>query len=270
MPKSNFIFWGTPKVASETLQILRDAGFTPSLIITAPDKPAGRGLKLTPTPVKIWAMKNGVPYTHEMENLPKTDMHVVVAYGYIIPEKILNAPKYGSVNVHYSLLPKHRGASPVESAILAGDMETGVTLQKMVRKLDAGPILLQERTAISRDEKAPELRKKLIKMGAEMLIGFLNNFPPDKGELKGVLQNESLATFCQKIEKEDGQIDLNGNAEENYRKFRAYAEWPRTFFFKDGLPARAGKRMIITDAALEGGKFIIKKIIPEGGKERDY
>lgn len=259
MPKSNFIFWGTPIVASETLQILRDAGLSPVLIITAPDKPAGRGLKLTPSPVKVWAEKNKIPYTHKTENLPKTDLHVVVAYGYIIPEKILNAPKHGSVNVHYSLLPKHRGASPVESVILAGDTETGVTLQKMVKKLDAGPILLQEKTAIGKDEKAPELRKRLIKMGAEMLAGFLQDPNFESKE-----QDESQATHCKKISKEDGRIALDGNAEENYRKFRAYADWPRTFFFEDG------KRIIITDATLLDGKFVIKKVIPEGGRERAY
>jgi len=294
MKKINFIFWGTPDVASETLEILKKSGFMPSLIITAPDKPQGRKMLITPPPVKVWAKKNNIPYTQpenlkremkaifttssqvdeprkaifQQENMRKSkngfhfDLFIVVAYGKIMPEEILNIPKLGSINVHYSLLPKYRGASPVESAILNGDTETGITIQKMEYKMDSGPIIAEEKTPISPDEKTPDLRKRLIKIGGELLVKTLPKIIEEK--IKLTEQNDNEATFCKKIKKEDGLIDLGGDIVKNYNKFRAYATWPRTFFFKDG------KRIIITDAVLENNQFIIKKVLPEGKKEISY
>jgi methionyl-tRNA formyltransferase len=195
----------------------------------------------------------------ENKNFSQTDINIVVAYGKIIPENILNMPKYGSINIHYSLLPKYRGASPVESAILNGDRETGVTIQKMAYKMDSGPILAQEKVMIDNTEKAPELRARLIQIGAELLIKILPDIA--SGKIKQIPQNEKEATFCKKIKKEDGLIDLNDDAVKNYNKFRAYALWPRTFFFQNN------KRIIITDAILENNQLIIKKVLPEGKKE---
>ena len=287
--KLNFVFFGTPDVASETLEILKQSGFLPSLIVTSSDKPQGRKMIITPPPVKVWAEKNKIPYIQPEKNAEllsmfsseefglavrsekklkeaKHDLFIVVAYGKIISEDILKIPKFGSINIHYSLLPKYRGASPVESAILNGEVETGVTIQKMVYKMDAGEILAQEKVKIDATLQAPELRKRLIKLGGELLVKVLKT-PSASGHSPftgGEEQDESQATFCKKIKKEDGLLDLNDDPVKNYNKFRAYAGWPRTFFFKNG------KRIIITDAALENGKFIIKKIIPEGGKEKDY
>ena len=271
MKKFDFVFWGTPEVASETLEILKQNGFLPSLIVTSPDKPKGRKLEITPPSVKTWALKNRISCLQpeklsDLEaGLPSSDLFIVVAFGKIIPENILNMPKIGSINVHYSLLPKYRGASPVESAILNGETETGVTIQKMVYKLDAGPILIQEKVEIYPEEKVKELRARLTKLGADMLVKFLNDSPPDKGELKGVEQDESQATYSKKIKKEDGLINLEAELpSELYSKFRAYHVWPRIYFMKDG------KRIIITDATLEDNEFVIKKIITEGSKETDY
>ncbi len=267
----NFIFWGTPDVAEETLNILKQNGFIPSVIITSPDKKQGRKMLMTSPPVKVWAIENNIPYI-QPENLDEEfisklstlslELFVVIAYGKIIPKIILEMPKLGSINIHYSLLPKYRGASPVESAILNGDSETGVTIQKMIYKMDAGDILAQEKTNISENEKAPELRKRLIKLGGELLVKILPDFIEDK--ITHIAQDEALITSCKKIKKEDGLIDLNDNAIKNYNKFRAYAHWPRTFFFKDN------KRIVITEARLEDKKFVIEKIIPEGKKEIDY
>jgi len=304
----NFIFWGTPDVASETLEILKENGYMPSLIITAPDKPQGRKMLITPPPVKVWAMENNIPYL-QPEKLDKKELDVVfksiaqadepsianfqqeimcgfknnsqpflsivVAYGKIIPEDIINMPKLGSINIHYSLLPKYRGASPVESAILNGETETGISIQKMEYKMDTGPIVAQEKVEIDPDEKAPDLRKRLIKIGGELLVKTLKTptfLPLIKGEVlkaEGVFQlipqNDNEATYCKKIKKEDGLVDLGAELpSELYNKFRAYAYWPRTFFFKDG------KRIIITDAVLENNQFIIKKVLPEGKKEMEY
>ncbi len=267
----NFAFWGTPDVAEGTLEILKEAGYIPSLIITAPDKPQGRKMILTPPPVKVWAEKNNVPFIQpeklndfRLEN--NFDLSIVVAYGKIIPENILNAPKLGSINIHYSLLPKYRGAAPVEAAILNGDTETGVSIQKMFPKLDAGHILAQEKVKILPDETAPELRLRLIKIGGNLLVKLLqtpsaSGISPFAG---GEKQNELQATYCKKIKKEDGLIDLNDDPVKNYNKFRAHAAWPRTFFLKNN------KRVIITSAKFEDGKFVIEKVLPEGKKEQNY
>jgi methionyl-tRNA formyltransferase len=267
----NFIFWGTPDVASDTLEILKQNGYTPSLIITSVDKRQGRKMLLTPSPVKIWAIENNIPYLQpeklDEEFISKLStfdfqLSIVVAYGKIIPENILKISKLGSINIHYSLLPKYRGASPVESAILNGDTETGVAIQQMEYKMDSGPIIAIEKTNIDINEKASELRTRLIKIGGELLIKTLPFIFENK--IKLINQNENEITYCKKINKEDGLIDLNDDPIKNYNKFRAYASWPRTFFFKDN------KRIIITKAKLEQGKFIIEKIIPEGGKEVNY
>lgn len=264
--KLNFVFFGTPDVASETLEILKQAGFLPSLIITATDKPQGRKMILTPPPVKVWAIKNNIKYIQPekitVEDLPEAQLYVVVAYGKILPEEIINKPKLGSINIHYSLLPKYRGASPVEAAILNDEKETGITIQKMVYKMDAGNIIAQEKLDILPAETAPELKTRLIKIGGELLVKTLPQII--SGNIKETKQEESLATFCKKIKKEDGEINLNDKGEVNYNKFRAYAKWPRTFFFKEG------KRIIITQARLDSDKFVIEKIIPEGGKEINY
>lgn len=272
--KLNFAFWGTPDVASGTLEMLKQAGFLPSLIVTSPDKPQGRKMIIAPPPVKVWAIENNIPYI-QPEKLDEEltlklstfnfQLFIVVAYGKIMPENILNLPKMGSINVHYSLLPKYRGASPVESAILNGEAETGVTIQKMEFKMDSGPVVAEEVTEILPDEKAPDLRKRLIKIGGELLVKTLtpsaSGISPFTG---GEKQDESKATFCKKIKKEDGLIDLHDDAVKNYNKFRAYAAWPRTFFFQND------KRIIITDAVLQNNQFVIKKVLPEGKKEIKY
>ncbi len=268
MQKINYIFFGTPDVASETLEILKQAGYLPSLIVTSPDKPQGRKMILTPPPVKTWAIENNIPYiqpeklTDLILEIPNVDLFIVVAYGKIMPEKLIKSPRLGSINIHYSLLPKYRGASPVESAILNGDDETGVSIQQMEYKMDTGPILAVEKVEILPDEKSGELRKRLIKIGGELLVKILPDFVEEK--ITPIPQDESQATNCKKMTKEDGLINLEDDCIINYNKFRAYATWPRTYFFKDD------KRIIITDASLEDGKFVIKRVIPEGGKEQEY
>ncbi|MFZ2072261.1 MAG: methionyl-tRNA formyltransferase [Minisyncoccia bacterium] len=269
--KLNFIFFGTPDVASETLEILKENGYLPFKIITSPDKPQGRKMIITPPPVKTWAEKHNIKYLQPekldeafIDKLKKesNDLFIVVAYGKIIPETLISLPKLGSINIHYSLLPKYRGASPVESALLNGDEETGITIQKMEFKMDSGPIMASEKIEILSNEKAPDLRKRLIKIGGELLVKTLPNFT--NGKIKLIAQNESEATYCKKIKKEDGLIDLKDDPIKNYNKFRAYYNWPRIFFFQNN------KRIIITDAILENREFKILKVLPEGKKEINY
>src|SRR3989338_4512182 len=306
MNKLNFVFWGTPDVASETLEILKSAGFLPSLVVTSPDARSGRKMLLTPPPVKIWAEKNNIPCIQpeklgELETIFTTssqageprkaifqqknmresknglqfDLFIVVAYGKIIPEEIIKMPKLASINIHYSLLPRYRGASPVESAILNGDTETGVAIQNMEYKLDSGSIIALEKVPIERNETAPDLRKRLIRIGGELLVKILPDFI--EGKIKPIPQDESLASVCKKIKKEDGLVDLEKESPSVlYNKFRAYVNWPRIFFFHP--PTGGGKRIIITDADLidnpldkaRGKQFIIKKVLPEGKKEISY
>lgn len=267
MQKINFVFLGTPVVASDTLEILKSNGLIPSLIVTAPDKPQGRKMIMTPPAVKIWAIENNIPYIQPEKITKKEiednfDCFIVVAYGKILPEEIINMPKFGSINIHYSLLPKYRGASPVESAILNGDNITGVSIQKMEYKMDSGPLIGIEETEIKPNEKTIELKKRLIEIGGNLLVKILPKYL--EGAIKPVKQDEISATFSKKIKKEDGVLDITDSEEKKYNKFRAYSVWPRTFFFQDK------KRIIITDAILENGIFVIKKIIPEGKKEIDY
>ncbi len=274
--KIKFAFFGTPDIAAQTLEILKQNGFEPSLIVTSPDRPQGRKMLITPPPVKVWAEANNIPilqpekidenFKKQLEDsLPRGEfysLYVVVAYGKIFPEWLIDMPKKGTLNIHYSLLPKYRGASPVQSAILNGDTETGVTIQKMVSELDAGPIVAVEKIEIEIDEKTPELLNRLAILGAELLSKTLPEFIEDKIELTN--QNHSEATFCKKIKKEDGLIDLKDDAIKNYNKFRAFYEWPRTYFFKNG------KRFIITQATRENSLLKIEKVLPEGKKEVDY
>ena len=267
----NFIYFGTPTVASDTLAMLIEQGFTPALVVTSPDAPRGRGLVLTPSPTKELALAHNIPIltpekldasTIETIHSYRSDYGVCVAYGKIFPDELIAAFPKGVLNVHYSLLPKYRGATPLETALLAGERETGVTIQKMVKELDAGDIVAQEATPIAPSETARELRPRLIKMGAELLTNTLPAF--ERGEITPVPQDASLATRAYKIQKEDGLLALDADAQENWNKYRAYADTIGTYFIKDG------KRMKIMKASFANGRFIVERVIPEGKKEIDY
>lgn len=268
-----FAFFGTPDVASKTLNILKSHGYIPSIIVTAPDRPVGRHFTMTPTPVKIWANENNIETLQPekiddifIKNLKekKYDLFIVVAYGKILPQSLIDVPKMGTLNIHYSLLPKYRGASPVEAAILNGDTETGVSIQKMVFKLDAGPIIAKEKVAIELTDTTPILREKLITIGGELLVNILNQANSGEGSAFATAkeQDESKSSHCGKTKKEDGLIDpLSDDPEIIWRKYRAYQPWPGLYFMQNG------KRVKITAARFENGKFIIERAIPEGKKE---
>ena len=268
---SKFAYFGTPTVASETLATLIEHGFTPAVVVTSPDAPRGRGLVLTPSPVKTLARTHGLPVLTpeklDEEALAAVRAHdcdyaLVVAYGKIFPEELINAFPKGVINVHYSLLPKYRGATPLETALLAGESETGVTIQKMVKEMDAGDIIAQESTVIAPDETAKELRPRLISMGAKLLAASLPGYLA--GDIALVPQDASLATRARKLKKEDGLLDLSAPALENWHKYRAYADSIGTFFFENG------KRMKLTSAEFAAGVFRVLSVIPEGKKEVEY
>lgn len=268
-------FWGTPELTTVYLDALASSGMLPEVIITNPDRPKGRGHELAPTPAKIWAKNHDIPvmqpeklddhfYSH-LEVL-KLDVSIVVAYGSIMPQRFIDLPKYKTLNVHYSLLPKYRGAAPTESAILNGDTETGSAIQIMARKLDSGPIIALEKTPIGEDENTTMLRGRLTEIGAALLVRTLPEYVA--GNITPTPQDDSQATHSGKIKKEDGLLDLSDDPIQNYRKYKAYYEWPRTYFFATQYGAEV--RVIIKKAHFENGKFVIDRVLAEGKKEVSY
>ncbi len=272
---SNFVFFGTPYVARDTLAHLLEKGFTPSLVVTSPDAPKGRGLTLTKSDTRLYAEEKGIPVfapekldAEALATITKNapTFAVVVAYGKFLPEALIRAFPHGVVNVHYSLLPKYRGASPVEAAIRAGEMVTGVSIQRMVKEMDAGDILASREVSILPDDTTLTLRPRLIETGAELLVSLIGQL--QKGEVTGTQQNHSEATFAKKIDKGMGELNLEGDAKENWNTYRAYAESPGTYFFME----RNGKkvRVKIKTATFQNGQFVPLRIVPEGKKEMNY
>lgn len=271
----NFAFFGTSRFAVIVLEDLKTKfGIIPSLLITQPDKPVGRKQIITPPETKVWAEANGVdvlqPNTlkdEDVKNILKNfDFFVVASYGKIIPEEILNIPSKGAINIHPSLLPKYRGASPIQNQILNGEKEVGTTIMLMDSEVDHGPILGQKIIDTSSLLPYEELEEILAHESAELFENLLPKYLT--GEIKPIDQDHSKATFTEIISKEDGKIKLDVEDLVNYRKYLAFHSWPKVYFFKeiDGTK----KRNIITEAEFENGKFKIKKIIPEGKNEMTY
>ena len=265
------MFFGTPWVASETLAVLIANNVVPALVVTAPDAPVGRGLVLTPSETKKLALAHNIPVltpekldaeTIVTMSACECDYAIVVAYGKIFPSELIEIFPQGILNVHYSLLPKHRGAIPVEAAFLANDSETGVTIQTLVREVDAGDILAQESTPIAQDETARELRTRLVPMSAQLLVQTLPKYL--SGEIVPIVQDASQASKEWRLNKEDGLLDLSAPAQENWNKYRAYADGIGTYFFEND------KRMKITKASFKNDAFVIERVIPEGKNEMAY
>ncbi len=270
------IFFGTPKFAENVLEKMEKSGFLPTLIITAPDKPKGRKMIITPPEAKVFAISRNIPFLQpqklkdpefleKLKSFGNFDISVVCSYGKIIPKEVLDIPKNGNLNIHPSLLPKLRGPSPMQSSILT-ENETGVTIMKVDEQMDHGPIIAQEKISINWPPYIDELEKVLAEKGAELLCKTI--IPFLKKEIEEIEQDHQKATFCKKIEKEDGLIDLKDDPEKNLRKIRAFKLWPKAYFFQeiDGK----NTRIIVTFASIENGLLKIEKVIPEGKKEIDY
>jgi methionyl-tRNA formyltransferase len=277
--KPLFVFFGTPDLSVCVLDALKAHGYLPALIVTAPDRPRGRGLETTPTPVGAWGVENNIdvitPETladpellGALENT-EWDVFVVAMYAKLLPMSILDLPRRGTLNVHPSLLPKFRGPSPVLSAILADERTTGVSIMQLTEKMDAGPIVAQARIEIDEDTgeggwppQGSEFEKFLATEGGNLLAETLE--PWIQGEVVAENQDESLATYTQKFTSQDALVDLTGNPREQLLKIRAFDKSPRAHFIF------AGKRVIITDAKIDDGKLVVLSVIPEGKKEMDY
>ena len=266
----NIVFFGTPDFSVTVLDHMSKAGFAPSLIITAPDRKIGRKQVLTTTPVKTWGQEHNIEVWQpenpqelvQSLNEQSPDLFVVAAYGYIISQEVLDIPKHGTLNVHTSLLPRFRGACPIESAILHADTKTGSTIMLMDAKMDHGPILTQESFELDPHINRIDLFETLANHGGDLLVRTIE--PWIKGEITPQEQDHEQATFCYKITKADGDITTDTDAT-RYRKYLAYFGWPGVFFFDQDK-----KRVKITRARFEDGTFVIERIIPEGKKEMDY
>jgi methionyl-tRNA formyltransferase len=232
------VFFGSPASALPSLKKLLESNHSIEFIITQPDKPSGRGKKLSPPPVKKIALDLNIPVYQPkkirkdegvLEKIKNTqpDLNVVVAYGQIIPSSIIYLPKYNSINVHFSLLPKYRGASPVQWAILKGEEKTGITIFELNEKMDEGAILTQEEIEILPDERASELEARLAKKGAELLIETIAKID----EITLRKQDHSKATYAPLIKKEDGRIDWIKDALHIERQIRAFTPWPSVYAF---------------------------------------
>jgi len=245
------VFMGTPESAVPSLQRLLDDGHEIVAVWTQPDKPAGRGKQLHQSPVKVFALQHDLTIhqpakikTQEAKDLfasDKADAAVVVAYGKILPTEFLSAYQHGCINVHFSLLPKYRGAAPVNWAIVNGETETGVTTMRIVEALDAGPILLQSGATIGKHETAPEVLLRLAEMGAALISKTLRNL--DAIEHRAQLDDD--ATFAPILKRENGLIDWSMDAFAIERRVRGFQPWPNAYTALDS------RRLIIWRATPE-------------------
>jgi methionyl-tRNA formyltransferase len=255
------LFWGTPEFAVPPLAALLGEGFDVVGVVTQPDRPVGRLRALTPPPVKVLALQEGLPvlqpdrprgdaFMAELTALG-ADLNVVVAYGHILRTEVIEQPKLGTINIHASLLPALRGAAPIETAIRRGLTETGITIMRMVLAMDAGPIMLQRAIPILPDETGGELRERLSELGAQALIEALALL--DAGQLSETPQDDALATFAKKIERDDARIDWRWPAPEVANLVRAYDPRPGAFTMRGEVDvkcfgARASHMHQVVDA----------------------
>ena len=235
--KLRTVFMGTPDFACGTLQGLIDAGVNLVGVFTQPDRPKGRGKKLAPPPVKVLAQEHGVPVfqpqrlrrpeaVEELRQL-EPELVVVVAYGQILPKEVLEIPKHGCINVHASLLPRYRGAAPINQAIIDGETETGITTMLMDEGLDTGDMLVKRALEIPPDETAGELHDRLAELGRETMVETLRQLCA--GELKPQVQDDALSTYAPMLKKEDGRVDWTRSAGDLHNQVRGLSPWPGAF-----------------------------------------
>jgi methionyl-tRNA formyltransferase len=275
MKDTTIAFFGTPHLAVFALEEMESAGILPSVVVCAPDRPAGRKLQLTPPPVKIWAEERDIPVLQpeslkNPEDAPELynsewDVFVVTAYNIIIPEKLLYLPAHHTLNIHPSLLPKLRGPSPIRSAILEDAQDAvGVSIIELDKKVDHGPIVAQARIELPQwPVPGNTLDELLFREGGRLMADVLPLWM--QGDITPEAQDDTQATHTKKFEKANGEIDINGDATHNYHTYCAMEGWPGTFFFD-----KDGKRVKINSAHMDDGQFIIDTVVPEGKKEMEW
>ncbi len=270
---ARIIFFGTPKFAEFILEKLIKTGYDIPAVFTQPDKRNGRKQITVNSPVKQLAIENGIKIYQPdnlrdasvVKNIKKLspELAVVAAYGKILPKEVLEIPPFGCINIHASLLPKYRGASPIQKAILDGEKETGITLITMNEKMDGGDIIAQEKTEIKRSENAELLSARLASIGGNLLVRTIPLWIERKIEPKK--QDEKIASYCHPIKKEDGKINWKQSAEEIYRRYLAFHPWPGIWTkIKDKNVSKRLKLLEIIIDSKEGGGEDFGKVIKYG------
>lgn len=240
------LFWGTPDFATAPLRALLGEGFEVIGVVTQPDKPQGRSRKVVEPPVKLIAIEERIPcfqppnakdeeFFDTIEAM-KPDISIVVAYGHILPQRMIDLPRLGTLNIHASILPALRGAAPIQAAIRQGYTETGITIMRMVRALDAGPVVLTAKVPILDDETYGELQNRLSEVGAQALIEALALISLEAST--DTPQDDGLATFAPKVAREDALIDWSGGMEDVCRTIRAYDPKPAAFSTLRGVDVK--------------------------------
>ena len=258
------VFAGTPDFSVPILQALLDSGHSVVAVYSQPDRPAGRGRKLTPSPVKQLALQHQLPVfqpaslktseaRQQLAEL-RPDLMVVVAYGLILPQAVLDLPARGCVNLHASLLPRWRGAAPIQRAILAGDRQAGVCLMQMEAGLDSGPVLAEVRTDITDDDTGGSLHDRLSRLAADLLVGHLGDL--EQGVLEPVVQDESLVSYAGKLEKSEAVINWQQDAAQLERQVRAFNPWPVAQAKYQGQVLRVWNAKAIDSAAGMPGSVV--------------
>lgn len=282
MSSISFVFFGTGPLAESVLASLVRADYTPKLLVTKPDSAQGRNMLLTAPHIKTWCELKGIPISQPIkldnefyEELSKNnyDLFIVASYGKIIPDNILNIPKSGVLNVHPSLLPTYRGPSPIETALLNGEKELGISIMKLDSEMDHGPILIQSKFEINKEATAGTLEVEAGQLGGELLTQVLEHYL--EGTLIPQEQEHSKATFCKKITKELGEIKLNDSAHETRNKFRALTPWPSLYFFIKHGEKNIRVKVTKVDLTAEidenaRAEEVILSVTPEGKKEMDW
>ncbi len=272
MSKPRIVFMGTPAFAVPTLQALITAGYPIAAVFTQPDRPVGRGQKLAMPPVKALALEHAIPVL-QPERLRgdaamiqtlrdlAPDLIVVVAFGQILPREVLEIPRFGAINVHASLLPRFRGAAPIQWALLHGDAETGVDTMLMEEGLDTGPILLEAKTPIAEDETSESLSKRLSEMGASLLLETLPLWT--EGRIQPRVQGEG-AVYAPMIKKDMGILDWTQDARSLHNRIRALQPWPGTSTTLAGQPIKIGSARLTHESAEGAEPGTLLALTPEG------
>ncbi|MBI1284122.1 MAG: methionyl-tRNA formyltransferase [Thiobacillus sp.] len=271
------VFAGTPPFAAAALNALADAGHEIVLVLTQPDRPAGRGMKLTPSAVKQAALARGLPVfqpaslkTPEAQaalRAADADVMVVAAYGLILPQAVLDLPRFGCLNIHASLLPRWRGAAPIQRAILAGDTETGITIMQMDAGLDTGAMLAKTVLPIRDNDTAGSLHEVLAEAGARAIVAALANCAAWAPQA----QDNALATYAAKLSKEDAKLDWSRPALELERAVRAFNPVPGAWTLLDGVPLKVWSAQVVADAgalrpAAHTGSYAPGEVLPADGE----
>jgi len=254
MVTMRIIFFGTPAFAERSLARLVESRHRVVAVVTRADRPRGRGQKVLPSPVKAYAEARGIPvlqperirddgFLREISAM-NADLAVVAAYGKILPQPLIDAPRLGTINVHASLLPRWRGAAPVHRAILAGDAETGVTIMRVVQALDAGPMLSSRRTSIGHEETSADLEVRLASIGADLLVETVDAM--EAGPLAETPQPESGVTYAARLEKHESRVDWNRPATEIHDQIRGLQPWPLASVVLNG------RRLLLLGAEVGG------------------